>query len=171
MTVGVPGGTASDIVCNLERSSQHYHGQIDGLIYVFSPTDFSNEDRYGNPDEFLKWLKQFAERENISDVIVVMGTNLYAVAPHLIPPSLKLLKEWYRDASALRVDALGAGYKFISITDLALEEASKRKTDLAAFAMFMDGYGHLSPYGTSLLVDRIRNPQTKDLALVRVMGD
>jgi hypothetical protein len=169
VTVGVPGGSASDIVCNLERSSQHYHGQIDGLIYVYSQTDFSGKDKYGAPDEFLNWLKQFAERENISDVTVVMGTNLYTVAPHLIR-SFKPLKDWYREASALREGVLGAGYKFISITDLALEEASKRKTDFAAFAMFMDGYGHLSPYGASLVVDRIRNPKPEGNILVRAMG-
>lgn len=169
VTVGVPGGSAADVICGLESASQRYHGQIDGLIYVYSPTDFSRKDKYGEPDEFLKWLKHFVERENVREVTLVMGSNLYTIEPHLIR-LFKPQKEWYREARALREGALGAGYKFVGVTDLALEEANKRKTDLAPWAMFMDGYGHLSPYGGSMVVDRIRHPQAEDEVLVRAMG-
>jgi hypothetical protein len=170
VSAGIPGGEATDVICAVEGASQRYHGQIDGLIYFYSPTDLSETAKYGMPDEFLKWLKGFAERENIADVTVIFGTNLKTVTPHLTP-QFKQRKDWYREARALREGTLGAGYKFIGVADLALEEASKRKTDFAAFAMFMDAWGHLSPYGTSIVVDTIRNPQAQDKILVRATGD
>jgi hypothetical protein len=160
VTAGIPGGEATDVVCAVEGASKRYHGQIDSLIYFYSPTDLSETAKYGMPEEFLKWLQEFVERENIADVTVIFGTNFKFVTPHLFPP-FKQRKDWYKVALALRKGTLGAGYKFISVTDLALEEASNRKTDFAPFAMFMDAWGHLSPYGTSILVDTIRNPQAQ----------
>ena len=160
ITIAIPGAAASDVVCALEKASKRYHGQIDGLVYVYSHTDFDETAKYGQPDQFLEWVKGFAERENIVEVTIVLTANIYNIVPHLTRPVVVKdddNNDWHKEARAMREEAEAAGFRFVSIAELALEEADRRRTDFGAFALFLDGGGHLSPYGTMRLVETIRS--------------
>jgi hypothetical protein len=166
ITIASPGTGARDNICNLEAASKRYHGEIDGLIYVYSPTDFNDTDEYGQPGAVLKWMDGFTKRENVQNVAVVLGANLLVIAPQFMR-SFKERRDNQKEALALEQGAVAAGYRFVSIADLALDEADKRKTELGAFSLFMDGWGHMSPYGTALLVEKIALPPADDRIVVR----
>jgi hypothetical protein len=162
VTLASPDASARDIICTVEDALARYHDQIDALVYVYSITDFNHKEKYGRPAQVLQWIKEFAEREHVADVIVVLSTDIFTVTPQFSRRTKKPLGSWLKDARAVREGAMAAGFRFINIADLAREEADARKTDFATFTMFMDGWGHLSPYGVSKVVERIRSPMVPD---------
>jgi hypothetical protein len=166
VTIAVPGAAASDVICGIEASLARYHGQIDGLVYVYSHTDFDNKAKYGRPEEVLSWMKEFVEREHIGDVTVVLTANMRSIAPQftraVVAPKFRP-----EQTRALRAGTLAAGYRFISVAELGRAEADLRKTDLAAFSLFMDAWGHLSPHGISRVVEKIKPSEPANEVVVR----
>lgn len=158
INLGISGARPSDIVCALKRSAQRYPGQIDELIYVYCENDFGWRRPYGNPDEVIVWLKDFAKVQGIAKVTVVYAPYIYNVVPHYTR-FRRYKGENHRnhedERAALAELVREAGFRYIDITDLALAEVQRAKTQFAALSVFSD-HVHLSPYGTARLVERLR---------------
>jgi hypothetical protein len=158
INLGVNGVDAEDIICRLKTVANRYRGQIAGLIYVYCENDFDPNKPFGKPDEVLAWLKEYAARENVSKVTIVFAPYIYNIIPNLtrFPGSRGAEHgEFFAEADALKKGAAAAGFNFVSIADVAMEEAMARHSDFGAFALFVD-HLHLSDYGVSKLVEKLR---------------
>ena len=158
VNLGVGGAEASDIICNLEAAARRYHGEIEELIYEYSENDFNRDLPYGQPDQVLSWIKDFVRREEIGKVTVIQSLYIYNIIPHLT--RFRGYRGWTHaqysaEARRLADEVKAAGFRFVSFAEMALSEARERKTDFAVFALFVD-QGHLSPYGTARLVEKLR---------------
>jgi lysophospholipase L1-like esterase len=153
VNIGIGDATTGDTFCALRRAAQRYPGQIRELIYVFSESNF----RYGSAQEAIDWIKGFADSQKLSHVTIVYVTKIYNIVPQITrfrnDPGEHA--EWFsRERSQLPEIVATAGFRFIDITDLALDEIKQAGTQFAALSLFVD-HGHLSPYGTARLVERI----------------
>jgi hypothetical protein len=158
INLGVNGVDAEDIICRLKTVATRYKGQISDLIYVYCENDFDPEKPFGKPDEVLAWLKEYAARENISKVTIVFAPYIYNIIPNLTRfPGSRGAETgvFLAEGDALKKGSLEAGFNFVSIADVAMEEATARHSDFGAFALFVD-HLHLSDYGVSKLVEKLR---------------
>lgn len=158
INLGVNGIGAEDIICRLKSAAIRYKGQISSLIYVYSENDFDADGPFGKPEEVLAWLKEYAGRENVSKVTIVFAPYIYNIIPNLTRfPGSRGAEHgvFLVEADTLKKGAGEAGFNFVSIADIAMEEASARHTDFAAFALFVD-HAHLSDYGVSKLVEKLQ---------------
>jgi hypothetical protein len=114
-------------------------------------------------------MKEFVEREHIGEVTIVLSANMGSIAPQFTR-AMKARKNRTGEFRLLREQALASGYRFVSVAELAREEADMRKTDFGAFTMFMDGWGHLSPYGVSRVVEKIVPSAPANDVVVRAKG-
>jgi hypothetical protein len=157
INLGVNGIAAEDVVCRLKSAATRYKGQIKGLVYVFGENDFEPSQPFGKSEDLIAWLKGYSSRENIPKVTIVFAPFIYNIIPHLTRfPGSRGANHgvFVAEEDGLKKQALAAGFEYISIADVAMEEAVTRKTDFAAFALFID-HGHLSDYGVSKLVEKI----------------
>ena len=157
VNLGVNGAAAEDIVCRLKSAAVNYKGQIEGLVYVYSENDFDPEQPFGRPQEVVAWLKDYAANQKISKVTIVFAPYIYNIIPQLtrFPGSRGAdHPEFLMEEDDLKKQALAAGFEYVNIGDIAIEEAKVRHTDFAAFALFVD-HAHLSDYGVSKLVEKI----------------
>lgn len=158
VNLGVNGAEAKDIVCRLKHAAARYRGAIDGIIYVYSENDFKPGEPFGKPEEVVNWLKDFIARERIGEVTVVFAPYIYNIIPHLTRFGGSRGAEhgtYAAEAEALRTRALSAGFRYISLADIAREEAFAAGTDFAVFSLFVD-HAHLSNRGTAALVRKLR---------------
>lgn len=158
INLGVNGVDAQDIICRLKTVANRYKGQLMGLIYVYCENYFDPNKPFGKPEEVLGWLKEYVARENVSKVTIVYAPYIYNIIPNLtrFPGSRGAERgAFLAEADALRIGAAKAGFNFISIADVAMEEAVLRHSDFGAFALFVD-HLHLSGYGVSRLVERLK---------------
>jgi hypothetical protein len=158
INLGVNESAASDTICRLEAAARRYPGQIEKLIYVYCENDFDPDLPYGKPDQVLAWLSEFKQRERIGAVTIVFAPSFYNIIPHLTRFKGYIGKRrptYSIEAHQLSEGAKLAGFRFVSIADLAMAEARKYETDFAVFALFVD-HNHLSRYGTSRLVEKLQ---------------
>jgi len=158
VNLGVNGVDAEDIICRLKSVANRYKGQITGLVYVYCENDFDPRKPFGKPEEVLVWLKEFAARENVSKVTIVFAPYIYNIIPNLTRfPGSRGAEHgvFLAEADALKKGAAEAGFNFVSIADIAMEEATMRHSDFGAFALFVD-HLHLSDYGVSKLVEKLQ---------------
>ena len=167
INLGISGVRAYDVICALNKAGQRYKGQIEELIYVYCENDFHQKksygrpkprQSYGRPEEVIAWLTDFVKAQGITKVTVVYAPFIYNVVPQItrFPGD----KAWNRPTRASERAALAAlvrkaGFRYIDIADIALAEANKAKTQFAALSIFSD-LVHLSPYGTTRLVEELR---------------
>jgi lysophospholipase L1-like esterase len=119
------------------------------LIYVYCENDFEPET-YGTPESVVSWLKNFVKTQGIGKVTVVYAPYIYNVAPQYTRfrgYSGEHHPTYSRERAALAALVGEAGFRYIDISDLALAEAARAKTQFAALSLFSD-HVHLSPYGT-----------------------
>jgi hypothetical protein len=159
INVGVNGANALDITCALNKAAQRYKGQIEELIYVYCENDFKPRHRYGTPEAVMAWLRQFVQAQGIDKVTVVYAPYIVNIVPQ-ITRLRGSSREWNRPTRARERAALAAlvkeaGFNYIDISDLALAEAERAKTQFAALSLFVD-VAHLSPYGIARLVEKLR---------------
>lgn len=158
INLGINGADAPDIICALDKAASRYRGQIEELIYVYCENDFQPEKPYGTPEAVVTWLKDFAKTQGIGKVTVVYAPYIYNVVPqftrfrsyrgeHFMTNS--------RNRAALASLVGEARFRYIDISDVALAEAARAKTQFAALSIFTD-HVHLSPYGTIRLVEKLR---------------
>ncbi len=155
--LGVNGISAEDILCNLAAAAERYYGQIKALVYVYCENDFELDQPYGEPEDVVAWIADFAEREGIAKVTITYAPYIYTIMPHLTRfrgyrgegrPA------HYAEAKRLRTLSSSAGFEFIDIADLVQREIQDFGTDFAAFSLFVDSV-HLSPYGSAKLADAL----------------
>jgi hypothetical protein len=157
VNLGVAGVEAAQIVCRLEAAMRRYAGQVDELIYVYCENDFSPKLPYGKPEEVIEWLSALAAREAIDKVTVVFAPYIYTIAPEVsrfdgYPGGKFPARKKEREALMQAVEA--AGFGWVDIGLLAREAQTREKSEFALFALFVD-HVHLSPQGTTRLVDAL----------------
>jgi hypothetical protein len=158
VNLGVNGVATEDTICRLKSAAIRYKDQIAGLIYVYSENDFDPKEPFGKSEEVLAWLKEYAARENVTKVTIVFAPYIYNIIPNLTRfPGSRGAEHgvFLAETDVLKKEALEAGFNFVSIADIAMEEAKARHTDFAAFALFVD-HAHLSDYGVSKLVEKLQ---------------
>jgi hypothetical protein len=158
INIGVNGVEAAAIVCRLKSAADRYKGQLAGLIYIYCENDFDPEKPFGKPEEVLAWLKEYAAHENISKVTIVFAPYIYNIIPNLTRfPGSRGAEHglFLAEADALKKGAAEAGFNFLSIADVAMEEGTARHSDFGIFALFVDQV-HLSEYGVSKLVEKLQ---------------
>ncbi len=157
VNAGIGGIGAPDILCNLAAAAKRYTGRIKELIYVYCENDFEPAESYGQPEDVVSWLADYAKREGIAKVTVVRAPYIYNIIPHLTR------HKGYRgegrptrhaEVERLRKSSREAGFAYIDIENLAQREIQEKGTDFAAFSLFVDAV-HLSPYGTEKLADAL----------------
>ena len=157
VNLGVNGATAAEIVCRLESAGKRYSQNIVRIIYVYCENDFDPQKPYGKPEEVVAWLKDFAAKQNHAKVTVVFAPYIYNIIPNLtrFPGSRGAEhKAYVAERESLKLNAVEAGFEYLSIEDIAVKEAREHQTDFAAFALFVD-HVHLSKHGVSKLVDKL----------------
>ena len=157
INLGINGARATDIICALDKAAPRYKGQIEELIYVYCENDFKLET-YGTPEAVVTWLKDFVKAHGIGKVTVVYAPFIYNVVPQYTRFRGYRGEQFHthsRQRAALPALVGEAGFRYIDISDLALAEAARAKTQFAALSVFSD-HVHLSPYGTTRLVERLR---------------
>lgn len=160
ISTGVPGVSAPEVICNLEAAAKRYQGQIEELIYVYCENDLQLDRPFGRPEEVVDWLRAFAAEGGLSRVTVVYAPYVYNVAPHLT--RLKgyrggAMPTHLADRGRLKAAVEGAGFRWLDIGELALEDNDEFGTQFAFWHFFLD-HVHLSPYGTARLVERLTSP-------------
>jgi len=157
VNLGASGNSAEDNLCNLAAAAKRYRGQIKELVYVYCENDFELDKPYGEPEDVVAWLEDYAKREGITKVTITYAPYIYNVVPHLTR------FRGYRgegrpthhaEAERLRMLSGKAGFGFIDIAELAQREIQDSGTDFAAFSLFVDLL-HLSPYGAGKLADAL----------------
>ncbi|MEP7171928.1 MAG: hypothetical protein ABI705_00430 [Aestuariivirga sp.] len=158
INLGVNGVATEDTICRLKSAAIRYKGQISGLIFIYSENDFAPQEPFGKSQEVLAWLKEYAARENISKVTIVFAPYIYNIIPNLTRfPGTRGADHgtFLVEVDNLKKEVAEAGFNFVNIGDMAMEEAVARHTDFAAFALFVD-HAHLSDYGVSKLVKKLQ---------------
>ena len=160
INTGIHGAEAAEVICAIEAAVENYGGEIDELIYVYCENDFEPGVPYGEPEEVVAWLTTFAAQQDIRKVTVVYAPMIYNVVPELTRfrgddgydhPDRTDKKR------RLAAEANNAGFRFIDVTDIALQENRNQGTMFAALALFVD-HGHLSPLGVEKLIKKLRDP-------------
>ena len=157
VNLGVNGATGADIVCQLEKAAARYAGQIARIIYVYCENDFEPNDTFSTPEEVIAWLKEFAAANGGAGVTIVYAPYIYNIVPQLtrFPGSRGATRESYPDEHRRLIElARDAGFDYVDIGNVAMEEARLRETDFAVFALFVD-HLHLSEYGVSRLIEKL----------------
>jgi lysophospholipase L1-like esterase len=162
INLGISGAKAADIICALNKAAQSYKGQMEELIYVYCENDFKpprrSPRRYGTPEEVIAWLKDFVKAQGIAKVTVIYAPYIYNVVPQFTrfrDYRGDHARTHSRERAALTELVGEAGFRYIDISDVALAEADRAKTQFAALSVFSD-HVHLSPYGIARLVERLR---------------
>ena len=107
----------------------------------------------GTPDNVVAFLREFAEHNSLKRVIVVYATYVYNIVPELTRIRGERggrFPDHAEEKAALAQLVAEAGFGWIDIGALALDEARRAGTRLAALALFTD-LVHLSPAGAALL--------------------
>lgn len=153
VNIGVGGADAWDIRCALERAERDHAGALDALVYVYCENDLDPEERMGTPDQVVGFLREFAARNGLRQVIVVYAPYVYNIVPELTRVRGERGGRFPDHAAEKAVLArlvTDAGFAWIDMGDLALDAARRAGTRFAALALFAD-LVHLSPAGTALL--------------------
>lgn len=157
INLGVNGATGADIICQLEKAAARYAGQIARIIYVYCENDFDPNGEFSTPEEIVAWLQEFAMANGNVPVTIVYAPYIYNIVPQLtrFPGSRGATREAYPDEHRRLIDlAAAAGFDYVDIGDLAIEEARLYETDFAIFALFVD-HLHLSEYGVVRLIEKL----------------
>lgn len=152
VNLGVSDVGTQGILCQLEEAARRYEGAIEELIYVVCDNDYF-ADELGRADVIVDRIAQFRERNKFARVTVVRAPYTYSIPPlHRWRP--QILKE-RAEARRLAEASVAAGFTFVDIKDLALDEAAAQRTLFGAFSLFVD-HAHLSPLGTDRLAAKLR---------------
>lgn len=154
VNVGVGGAEARDIICNLEKAADRYVGQIRKLIYIYCENDFKMDEHFGQPEEVLNWLSDFARKQRIDKVAIVYAPFIFNVFPDVtrIKGDKKGWKHsFFRDEKRrLRTLAADAGFEWIGITNLGRQEVERGRSSFAGLSLYIDRV-YLSPKGSELV--------------------
>jgi len=158
INMGIGAAKATDVICALNRAAQRYRGQIDELIYVYCENDLKQSRPYGTPQQVIDWLKDFVKAQDIAKVTVVYAPYIYNIVPQFT--RFRGYPGWRHQTRAKERAELSklvrdAGFRYFDISDVALEEIDRTKTQFAALSVFSD-HVHLSPYGIKRLVVKLR---------------
>jgi len=151
------------VICGIEAAVENYGGTIDELIYIYFENDFRPGWAYGEPEEVVAWLEEFAARHGIQKVSVVYASFIYNIIPQLTRfkghPTYRRPNH-YAEKRRLADAVANAKFDFIDFADIAQEENRKQGTMFAAFALYVD-HSHFSRLGILKLVERLRNSKGK----------
>jgi hypothetical protein len=154
VNLGISGAKAADIVCALEKAAERYRGEIRDLIYVFCENDFSEEHRYGTPDELVPWMREFRRRENIGRVILLYSPFIYNVVPEVTRVrghSHRDFPSHRREKRRLLELARESGFAVIDFTEVADREQQASGSLFAPLALYVD-HTHYSRLGIDRLL-------------------
>lgn len=151
ISTGVGGADARDVICNLERASQLYAGQIDALIYVYCENDFNRSLDYGEPEPVIDWLAGFANTNGLEPdrITIVYAPSIYNIVPQFTRFAGYRGGETatYLDQKRRLEAAVGsAGFRWLDIAMLVQEENGTFGTQFTTLHSFVD-HLHLSPWG------------------------
>ena len=159
INTGIAGANAEQVICAIKAAVANYGGRIDELIYIYFENDIQAGEAYGDPEEVVAWLKDFAAEHDVRRVTVVYSPFIYNVIPQLtrFESDDGYRKPYKRkEKRQLASEVSDAGFRFIDFTDIALEENREKGTMFAAFGLFVD-HAHHSRLGTRKLVKRLQN--------------
>jgi len=157
VNLGIAGAAAADTVCALERAAARYHGSIDELIYVLCENDWSESEKYGQPDALIDWIEGFRTREAIPHVTFLYVPYIYNTAPELtrLRGHKHFEKPTYHDEKHRALErAHSAGFKVVDFLDIANEERDRLGTQFASLALYVD-HIHFSRSGVERLLPRL----------------
>jgi len=157
VNLGMNGATGADAICNLQKAAERYRGQIVRVIYVYCENDFEPADTFSTPEEVVAWLKEFSADNGGVEITIVFAPYIYNIIPQLtrFEGTRGAGRELFLDETRrLARLAQEAGFDYVSIGDVAMQESQQRGTDFAVFALFVD-HAHLSAYGVSRLIERL----------------
>ncbi|MEE2982307.1 MAG: hypothetical protein VX929_03295 [Pseudomonadota bacterium] len=157
VNLGVGNADPADIMCALKKAVSRYGSYIDALIYVYCENDFIPTQPYGDPDAVVDWLESFTETAGIDDVTVVYAPYIYNVVPQFTRfrgYHGEHAETFFAEQARLRQRVRQAGFRYLDIGDVALQEIARRKTQFAAFSLFID-HVHLSPYSIDQVADAL----------------
>jgi len=157
VNLGVGNADPADIMCALKKAVSRYGSYIDALIYVYCENDFIPTQPYGDPDAVVDWLESFTETAGIDDVTVVYAPYIYNVVPQLTRfrgYHGEHAETFFAEQARLQQRVRQAGFRYLDIGDVVLQEIARRKTQFAAFSLFID-HVHLSPYGIDQVAEAL----------------
>jgi lysophospholipase L1-like esterase len=102
-------------------------------------------------------LESFTETAGIDDVTVVYAPYIYNVVPQLTRfrgYHGEHAETFFAEQARLQQRVRQAGFRYLDIGDVALQEIARRKTQFAAFSLFID-HVHLSPYGIDQVAEAL----------------
>ena len=158
INIGIGGADASDILCALDRAAERYRGEIEELVYVYCENDFKDDKPFGRPEDVIGWLQDYVRNNGIEKTTVVYAPYLYNIIP-----SVTRFRGGYRggrydrhaeERRTLEQASVSAGFRYLDMGRLALEEANTAGTVYAAMSLFSDR-AHWSPAGTSRVAQKL----------------
>jgi len=158
VNLGIGGADAADVFCALEDAVQRHAGSVRELIYIYCENDLQPGTALGTPQAVMAALAALVRREQIDKVTVIYAPYIYNVMPSLTRfKGHRGYRRPYHSDERTQLATLSheAGFRYIDIGTLGLEENRQRGTDFAAFALYVDQV-HLSPAGTAMLAARLR---------------
>lgn len=159
VNLGINAAHAKDVKCALERAAKRYGGRIDELYYFYSENDFIPEEPYGEPEQVIEFLRDYAREQKIGRVTVAYSPLIYNIVPQLTRfrgSRGDKFPHHNQEEQRLRAAVLAAGFEWIDCSEIALEANREAGTQFAALALFVD-HAHYSREGIRRLVDRLTN--------------
>jgi hypothetical protein len=155
INIAVSGIQHDVILCLLEEASKRYPDAIEELIYVFCDNDYEDiTEEPGGAKLIVNKLRSFQEKNKVKKITMVRAPYIFSIPP-LIKPSAE--QYWLNnEVKKLLTESQNAGFHFIDISDLALEDAKSNESQLSFLRLFID-HVHLSPMGTMALVQKLLN--------------
>jgi len=157
VNIGQGGATGEEILCKLGAAGERYDGQIHKLVYVYCENDLREDEPYGQPEEVIAWIQEFARDQGIDDIVIVFSPYVFNVFPEITRiPGTRGWDHKYRSEKKqqLKQLTLDAGYQWIDVADLAIQAQDDGKSVFAGLSLFVDLL-HLSPLGTEKLAKEI----------------
>jgi hypothetical protein len=158
VNIGIGGAQPPDIFCALDKAAARYSGEVEELVYVYCENDFRRAGSEWGPEAVVERLGAFVESHGIGKVTVVYAPYIYNVVPQFTRfqgyrggRARTHAEERIRLAASVRV----AGFRYLDIAEIALEEAAVAGTQFAVLSHFVD-HVHLSPHGTARLAAKLR---------------
>jgi hypothetical protein len=158
INIGIGGAAPHDIFCALEKAAARYPTEIEELVYVFCENDFRHVEDEGGPAAVVNELATFVDSHGIDKVTVVYAPYIYNIVPQFTRfrgYRGGRAKSRAQERTRLEANVRAAGYRYVDIADVALEEAAVAGSQFAVLANFVD-HTHLSPHGTARLAERLR---------------
>jgi len=154
VNLGISGIGPRQIACALDAAADRYKGQIAEVVYVFCDNDYDASDPRANGQAVVSWLKSYGERNGVQRGTIVRAPYLEV----LFPIAADSKQDDFNIASARPLARVSseAGFRYLDIADLALQEEAETGSLFAPFRLFVD-HVHWSSYGTTKVASALLN--------------